>query len=54
MDCTGTNVTAQNISNLGIYLEGSTGWTEVGSQASPTQLDVSAQLQHFSQYRAGW
>ncbi|HVP37557.1 MAG TPA: hypothetical protein VMS93_00080 [Candidatus Saccharimonadales bacterium] len=55
IDCHGTNVTADNISGLGIYWKSTNGqWVEVGHDDDPMTLTVSAPLQHFSEYRSGW
>ena len=54
MDCTNTNVTPQNISTLEIFWHAQGGWLAVGDDDNPARLTISAPLQHFSSYRAGW
>jgi hypothetical protein len=54
IDLHNTNVTPANIAGLGIYLQEPGGWTRVGDQVDPLALTVSADLHHFSSYRAGW
>jgi hypothetical protein len=54
IDCSGTNVTPENIDGLSIYWGNGNNWTKVGDEVDPKSLKVSADLQHFSEYRAGW
>jgi len=41
-------------SGLGVYWEGPDGWVLVGNTLDVRLVLLSAQLQHFSRYRAGW
>ena len=54
INCSGTNVTSTNITGLAIFWRTQGGWLNVGGIADPTTLTVSADLWHFSDYRAGW
>ena len=50
----GTNVTPENLDGLFIYWQAPGGWTKVGHRTDPVNFTVSGDLQHFSNYRAGW
>jgi hypothetical protein len=54
INCQGTNVTKDNIAGLSIFWKAPGGWVNVGDDTNPQNLTVSADLQHFSSYRAGW